>query len=73
MKNIYVEIRMEDMDINKDHYLTLSEYIGQSAALSNTVSTTCFSVLPEDVWPSKNRGGEEPEWLPREKRNFATR
>jgi Ca2+-binding EF-hand superfamily protein len=27
MKNMYVEIRMEDMDRNKDKYLSLSEYI----------------------------------------------
>ena len=29
MKHMYVDIRMEDMDKNKDKFLTLSEYIGQ--------------------------------------------
>ena len=29
MKLMYVEHRMEDIDRNKDKFLTLSEYIGQ--------------------------------------------
>lgn len=29
MKTLYVEERMEEIDKNKDGYLTLAEYIGQ--------------------------------------------
>lgn len=47
MKNMYVEIRMEDMDKNKDKYLTLSEYLGmllnnkESVLLSNIFVLLC--------------------------------
>ena len=45
MKNLYVEIRMEDMDRNKDKFLTLSEYIGQCQLPSTTTCVpSCVSV-----------------------------
>ena len=71
MKVMYVEHRMEDMDRDKDGFLTLSEYIGKCYLILYS-DMAKYSLHTEDVWP-KDQRDSEPEWLPREKSNFASR
>lgn len=65
-----VEQRMMDMDRNRDGYVSLSEYTGQSVGHTPHGGLRCLPVFADYVWPPSERGAEEPEWLPREKEHF---
>ncbi|XP_067654340.1 calumenin-B-like isoform X4 [Haliotis asinina] len=53
MREIVVHETLEDIDKDKDGFISIEEYIG-------------------DMWPDKDKGEEEPEWVKSEREQFNT-
>ena len=62
---------MDDMDKNKDGFVTEQEYVGEPIY---TLHYSFEDVFSDDIWPHHERDftEEEPEWLVSEREHFST-
>ena len=72
MRDIVLDETMDDMDKNKDGFVTQQEYVGEP--IYTLQSHSFEDVFSDDIWPHHERDftAEEPEWLVSEREHFST-
>ena len=76
MRDVVIDETMEDMDKDKDGYVTIDEYLSKcprvTASLLGAGLSPASLSSPDDLWPQYEReqAGEEPDWVSSEREQF---